>query len=89
LVLLEWIVKNKKIGKIVLEGESLKKWEDRYNSVKLKWREIGLVIKRQLYEFDMNRVVEFRNCIEIYIETFKEQQKELIEIWETFLETVC
>lgn len=89
LVLLEWIVKNKKLGKFVLEGETLKKWENRYNSVKMKWREIGVVIKRQLYEFDMNRVVEFRNCIEIYIETFKEQQKELIEIWETFLQSFC
>lgn len=89
LVLLEWIVKNKKLGKVVLEGETLKKWENRYNSVKMKWREIGVIIKRQLYEFDMNRVVEFRNCIEIYIETFKEQQKELIEIWETFLQSFC
>ena len=89
LVLLEWIVKNKKFGKNFLEGEALMKWENRYNTVKMKWREIGVVIKRQLYEFDMNRVVEFRNCMEIYIETFKEQQKELIEIWETFLQTVC
>ena len=89
LVLLEWIVKNKKLGKVVLEGETLKKWENRYYSVKMKWREIGVVIKRQLYEFDMNRVVEFRNCIEIYIETFKEQQKELIETWETFLQSFC
>ncbi|KAL6927958.1 hypothetical protein ACO0SA_004581 [Hanseniaspora valbyensis] len=84
LVLLEWIVTNKKFGKEILEGENLKKWEQRYTSVKMKWREIGVTIKKQLYKFDVTRVIEFRNCIEIYVETCKEQQKELIEIWETF-----
>lgn len=84
LVLLEWIVTNKKFGKEILEGENLRKWEQRYTSVKMKWREIGVTIKKQLYKFDVTRVIEFRNCIEIYVETCKEQQKELIEIWETF-----
>lgn len=84
LVLLEWVVSNKKFGKEFLEGENLKKWEQRYTSAKLRWREIGVTIKKQLFTFDITRVIEFRNCIEIYVETCKEQQKELIEIWETF-----
>ncbi|XBW36679.1 hypothetical protein QEN19_002253 [Hanseniaspora menglaensis] len=84
LVLLEWIVINKKFGKEILEGENLTMWEKRYTAVKLRWRQVGATIKKQLFKFDITRVIEFRNCIEIYVETCKEQQKELIEIWETF-----
>lgn len=47
---------------------------------------ISETIKEEMDNFEMERVDDFRNSVEIYIESSIESQKEAIELWETFYE---
>ncbi|CAI5759193.1 unnamed protein product [Candida verbasci] len=44
------------------------------------------IIKEEIDEFDLERIAEFRNAVELWLENTIESQKEAIEIYETFIE---
>ncbi|SCU85448.1 LAME_0D01376g1_1 [Lachancea meyersii CBS 8951] len=58
--------------------------QDRHNKIKAKWQEIGDTIRRELRKHDHEKMVDFRNNMEIFLESSIETQKECIELWETF-----
>ncbi|CDO91768.1 unnamed protein product [Kluyveromyces dobzhanskii CBS 2104] len=56
----------------------------RYNVIKKEWQTIGETIRKELNQHDIDTIEDFRNNMEIYLESAIESQKECIEIWETF-----
>lgn len=47
---------------------------------------ISETIKEELDNFEIEKIEDFRNSVEIFIESSIESQKEAIELWETFYE---
>lgn len=47
---------------------------------------ISTTIKSELENFEFEKIEDFRNSVEIFIESSIESQKESIELWETFYE---
>lgn len=72
-----------KINMLTFEIDKLKQkvryFEDRFNTV-------SDTIKKEMDNFEMEKIEDFRNSVEIYIEGSIESQKESIELWETFYE---
>lgn len=58
--------------------------QDRHLKIRQRWQETGDMIRRELERHDHEKMVDFRNSIEIYLESSIETQKECIELWETF-----
>lgn len=58
--------------------------QKRYRVVKSKWLQIGEKIKEEVGSYEHEKVTEFRNNMEIFLESSIESQKECIELWETF-----
>ena len=53
-----------------------------------KFNLISDTIKLELERFEFEKIDDFRNSVEIFIESSIESQKEAIELWETFLSIV-
>lgn len=51
-----------------------------------QFNNISDVIKEEMQNFEFEKIDEFRNSVEIFIESSIESQKEAIELWETFYE---
>ena len=51
-----------------------------------KFNLISETIKSELERFEFEKIDDFRNSVEIFIESSIESQKEAIELWETFYE---
>lgn len=72
-----------KISQVSFEVEKLKQkvahFEASFNS-------ISETIKSEIDKFEMDKIKDFRNSVEIFIEASIESQKEAIELWETFYE---
>ena len=56
----------------------------RHAKVKERWQKIGRDIKAEVKSFEVNRINEFRDNMEVSLESSIESQKEIIELWETF-----
>lgn len=56
----------------------------RFDLIKKSWQEVGYQIKKQVTLFETEKIKDFRNSMEIYLESAIEAQKEAIELWETF-----
>ena len=65
------------------EVNKLKEKADTYAK---RFDDISATIKLEMERFDLERVDDFRNAVEIFIESSIESQKEAIEIYETFYE---
>lgn len=50
------------------------------------FKSISDTIKSEIEKFEMAKIEDFRNSVEIFIEGLIEAQKEAIELWETFYE---
>ncbi|KAH3900172.1 sorting nexin 1 SCDLUD_003142 [Saccharomycodes ludwigii] len=73
-----------KPDKIAKQQEELSLLQKRYSLTQAHWKSVGKLIRKEMSNFDKSRIEEFRNSIEIYLESAIETQKEVIEIWETF-----
>ncbi|AQZ17020.1 YKR078W and VPS5 (YOR069W) [Zygosaccharomyces parabailii] len=58
--------------------------QKRCKTVRKKWQEVGNYIKKEVAAFEIEKVKDFRNSLEIFLESAIESQKECIELWETF-----
>ncbi|CCG21855.1 Vps5 protein [Candida orthopsilosis Co 90-125] len=62
----------------------VEKLKERQGDLKKQFEQISDTIKAELEEFELNRIDDFRNNVEIYVESSIESQKEAIELYETF-----
>lgn len=58
--------------------------QNRFNTIKKSWQEVGSTIKEEISNYETEKVRDFRNSMEIFLESAIESQKEAIELWETF-----
>lgn len=56
----------------------------RFINVKKNWQAVGIKIKDEIDAYQLEKIQDFRNSIEIFLESTIESQKENIELWETF-----
>lgn len=56
----------------------------RFDLIKKSWQDVGNRIKVEISSFEAEKIKDFRNSMEIFLESAIEGQKESIELWETF-----
>ncbi|KAF2651510.1 vacuolar protein sorting-associated protein-like protein vps5 [Lophiostoma macrostomum CBS 122681] len=59
--------------------------ERRVHQARLLFEDMGRLMRGELERFEKEKVEDFKSGVETYLESAVEAQKELIEIWETFL----
>ncbi|KAH7079279.1 vacuolar protein sorting-associated protein-like protein vps5 [Paraphoma chrysanthemicola] len=59
--------------------------ERRVHQARLLFDDMGRLMRNELERFEKEKVEDFKSGVETYLESAVEAQKELIEIWETFL----
>lgn len=72
------------MDKIALLTEDSQEQEKRVTNALAEYERIGRVLLRELKRFEVEKAEEFRNSVELFLESSVEAQKEAIEIWETF-----
>lgn len=72
-----------KIGGLEFEIGKLKLKSENYEALFIN---ISGVIKEEIANFEFEKIEDFRNSVEIFIESSIESQKEAIELYETFFE---
>ncbi|ODQ81060.1 hypothetical protein BABINDRAFT_160476 [Babjeviella inositovora NRRL Y-12698] len=72
--------------KLALVKEQITKQESKTQGLEKKFKQITVDIKNQLGQFETNKINDFRNAVETFLESNIELQKESIELWETFYE---
>lgn len=65
-------------------SKEVKVLQARHIKIRQKWQEVGDTIRKELQRHDRDKMIDFRNSIEIFLESSIETQKECIELWETF-----
>ena len=75
---------SRKLSLLPEKSFELERMKERQSSLQKDFNEISNTIKLELDEFEMTRIDDFRNNVEIYIENAIESQKEAIEVYETF-----
>ncbi|SCU85510.1 LAFA_0D16094g1_1 [Lachancea sp. 'fantastica'] len=70
--------------KINILTKDLQTLQDRQKKIEAKWQAVGETIRRELRKHDHDKMIDFRNNMEIFLESSIETQKECIELWETF-----
>lgn len=72
-----------KINQLNFEVDKLKQKVAHYDK---SFNTISDTIKVEIDNFELEKIENFRNSVEIFIESSIESQKEAIELWETFYE---
>ncbi|KAH3671417.1 hypothetical protein WICMUC_004641 [Wickerhamomyces mucosus] len=70
----------------ILQNE-LNTIEKKHSTIEERFENISKTIKEELDIFELEKIQDFRNTIEIYLESTIESQKEIVELWETFYDT--
>lgn len=66
-------------------GAAVADAERRAHSARLLFDDMGRLMRGELERFEKEKVEDFKSGVETFLEGAVEAQKELIEIWETFL----
>ncbi|ODM22745.1 hypothetical protein SI65_00334 [Aspergillus cristatus] len=59
--------------------------ERKVHQAKLLFEDMGKLMRNELQRFEREKVEDFKSGVETFLESAVEAQKELIELWETFL----
>ncbi|KAL4759161.1 sorting nexin 1 [Aspergillus foveolatus] len=59
--------------------------ERRVHQARLLFDDMGRLMRNELQRFEKEKVEDFKSGVETFLESAVEAQKELIELWETFL----
>lgn len=59
--------------------------ERKVHQARLLFEDMGRLMKSELERFEREKVEDFKSAVETFLESAVEAQKELIELWETFL----
>lgn len=70
--------------KISALQEEVSEQERKVQQCRTQFDDISKVIMREFDRFDHEKIRDFRNSVELFLENAVEAQKEAIEIWETF-----
>lgn len=70
--------------KISVLQEEVSEQERKVQHCRSQFDDISKVIMREFDRFDHEKIRDFRNSVELFLENAVEAQKEAIEIWETF-----
>jgi sorting nexin-1/2 len=70
--------------KIEILKSELQGLEQKHKTVRERFENISATIKGELAAFEVEKIHDFRNSIEIFLESTIESQKEAVELWETF-----
>ncbi|ONH69647.1 Vacuolar protein sorting-associated protein 5 [Cyberlindnera fabianii] len=70
--------------KIEIIKNELNALEQKNKNARERFETISETIKEELANFEVEKIHDFRNSIEIYLESSIESQKEAVELWETF-----
>ncbi|KAK3076470.1 hypothetical protein LTS18_012914 [Coniosporium uncinatum] len=66
-------------------GAEVQEAERRVHQSRLLFEDMGRLMRGELERFEREKVEDFRMGVETFLESAVEAQKELIELWETFL----
>ncbi|EXJ56669.1 hypothetical protein A1O7_07013 [Cladophialophora yegresii CBS 114405] len=66
-------------------GASVSDAEKRAHQARLLFEDMGRLMRGELERFEREKVEDFKSGVETFLEGAVEAQKELIELWETFL----
>lgn len=66
-------------------GAEVQEAERRVNAARLLFDDMGRVMRGELERFEREKVEDFKSGVETFLESAVEAQKELIEVWETYL----
>ncbi|AAS52131.1 ADR211Wp [Eremothecium gossypii ATCC 10895] len=64
--------------------QELANLQRRHKTIKDHWEHIAETLRDELAAYSEAKITDFRNNLEIYLESAIETQKECIELWETF-----
>ncbi|KAJ5171700.1 hypothetical protein N7492_004293 [Penicillium capsulatum] len=59
--------------------------ERKVHQTRLQFEDMGRLMRNELQRFEKEKVEDFKSGVETFLESAVEAQKELIELWETFL----
>ncbi|KTW27628.1 hypothetical protein T552_02070 [Pneumocystis carinii B80] len=59
--------------------------EKRCDQLKCDFDNISNILKEEIERFELGKIEDFRGSVETFLESVIEAQKELIELWETYL----
>ncbi|KAI7208967.1 hypothetical protein KC352_g17436, partial [Hortaea werneckii] len=59
--------------------------ERRVNAARVLFEDLGRLMRGELERFEREKVEDFKSGVETFLESAIEAQKELIELWETYL----
>ncbi|PMD34282.1 Vps5-domain-containing protein [Hyaloscypha variabilis F] len=59
--------------------------ERKVHQARLLFEDMGKLMRNELDRFEREKVEDFKSAVETFLESAVEAQKELIELWETFL----
>ncbi|EHK96257.1 putative Vacuolar protein sorting-associated protein vps5 [Glarea lozoyensis 74030] len=59
--------------------------ERKVHQARLLFEDMGRLMRSELERFEREKVEDFKSAVETFLESAVEAQKELIELWETFL----
>ncbi|KAJ5109129.1 hypothetical protein N7456_005804 [Penicillium angulare] len=59
--------------------------ERKVHQTRLLFEDMGRLMRNELHRFEKEKVEDFKSGVETFLESAVEAQKELIELWETFL----
>ncbi|KAG9231081.1 Vps5 C terminal like-domain-containing protein [Amylocarpus encephaloides] len=59
--------------------------ERKVHQARLLFEDMGRLMRAELERFEREKVEDFKSAVETFLESAVEAQKELIELWETFL----
>nr|POF15559.1 vacuolar protein sorting-associated protein vps5 [Quercus suber] len=59
--------------------------ERRVHATRLLFEDMGRLMRQELERFEREKVEDFKSGVETFLESAVEAQKELIELWETYL----
>ncbi|GMM33841.1 sorting nexin 1 [Saccharomycopsis crataegensis] len=74
------------VDKIEAMKNEVASYETKSSGLKQKFEELSATIKKELNRFEFEKIEDFRNAVETFLESLIESQKEAIELWETFYE---
>lgn len=72
------------VDKIEAMKREVAAYEQKNLNLKVKYDNVSNTIKKELNKFEFEKIDDFRNSVETFLESLIESQKEAIELWETF-----
>ncbi|ORX96926.1 Vps5-domain-containing protein [Basidiobolus meristosporus CBS 931.73] len=74
--------------KIAHVSQDISETESRVESNRLDYEEVSKLIRSELDRFDKEKVEDFRDSVEAFLQSMCENQWEIVQLWEYFLNTI-